>query len=168
MWVVAKIKGKELSIFKKHLTEKLGENIKFYYPKISYYKNSKNNKLLKSEKYILENYIFCYHEKFSYSNNFNQVQFLKGLQYFLNGHFQNQRQIKNFINLCKSFEDENGNLKAAFFKTLVSKKAQFISGPLTNMIFEIIEKQNNKLKILVGNIITTISDKKNYLYRPIY
>jgi len=36
------------------------------------------------------------------------------------------------------------------------------------MIFEIIEKQNNKLKILVGNIITTISDKKNYLYRPIY
>ena len=70
--------------------------------------------------------------------------------------------------MCKSFEDETGNLKASFFKKLISRKAQFISGPLTNIIFEIIEKQNNKLKILVGNIITTISDKKNYLYRPIY
>jgi hypothetical protein len=35
------------------------------------------------------------------------------------------------------------------------------------MIFEIIEKQNNKLKILVGNIVATIPNNKNYLYRPI-
>ena len=35
------------------------------------------------------------------------------------------------------------------------------------MVFEIIEKQKNNLKILIGNIVTTISDKKNYLYRPV-
>ena len=168
MWVVAKIKSKELNIFKKNLSEKLGENTKFYCPKIVYYKNAKNNKRLRFEKFILENYIFCYHEKFQQKVYLNHVQSLKGLQYFLKGYFQNQKQINTFINLCKSFEDETGNLKASFFKTLISKKAQFISGPLTNMIFEIIEKQNNKLKILVGNIITTISDKKNYLYLPIY
>jgi len=168
MWVVAKIKSKEQNIFKKNLIDKLGNNTKFYCPKIAYYKNAKNNKRLKFEKFILENYIFCYHEKFNQSSYFNQVQFLRGLQYFLKGHFQNQTQIKSFINMCKSFEDETGNLKASFFKKLISRKAQFISGPLTNIIFEIIEKQNNKLKILVGNIITTISDKKNYLYRPIY
>ena len=35
------------------------------------------------------------------------------------------------------------------------------------MIFEILEKQKNKLKIIVGNIVTTISDTGNCLYRPI-
>jgi len=35
------------------------------------------------------------------------------------------------------------------------------------MMFEIIERQKNKLKILLGNIVTTVSDKNNYLYRPI-
>ena len=50
---------------------------------------------------------------------------------------------------------------------MIVKKAQFVSGPLSNMMFEILERQKNKLKILVGNIVTTISDKKNYLYRPI-
>ena len=69
--------------------------------------------------------------------------------------------------MCKSFEDETGNLKASFFKKLISRKAQFISGPLTNMIFEIIEKQKNKLKIIIGEIVTTISDKGNYLYRSV-
>ena len=50
---------------------------------------------------------------------------------------------------------------------MISKKAKFISGPFTNMIFEILEKQKNKLKILIGNIETTIPNKTNYLYRPI-
>ena len=54
-----------------------------------------------------------------------------------------------------------------FFKIMITKKAKFLSGPFTSMIFEILERQKNKLKILVGNIVTTISDKKNYLYRPV-
>lgn len=35
------------------------------------------------------------------------------------------------------------------------------------MVFEIIERKKNNLKILIENIVTTISDKKNYLYRPV-
>ena len=56
---------------------------------------------------------------------------------------------------------------STFFKTILTKKAKFISGPFTNMVFEILERQKNKLKILIGDIVTTISDKKNYLYRPV-
>ena len=59
------------------------------------------------------------------------------------------------------------NFTQDFFKTMIVKKAQFVSGPFSNMMFEILEKQKNKLKILIGNVVTTISDKKNYLYRPI-
>ena len=47
----------------------------------------------------------------------------------------------------------------------MNRKAQFITGPFANMIFEIIEKQKNKLKILIGSLVTTVQDNKNYLYR---
>ena len=57
--------------------------------------------------------------------------------------------------------------KHFFFKIMILRKAQFVSGPFVDMVFEIIEKQKNKLKVLVGNITTTISDKGNYLYRHI-
>ena len=38
MWVVAKIKARNLNTFKKDLTEKIGTDIKFYNPKIEYHK----------------------------------------------------------------------------------------------------------------------------------
>ena len=95
------------------------------------------------------------------------IRFIKGLEYFVKGHEQNQHEIISFINYCKSFENEDGYITAAFFKKIITKNAKFVSGPFTNMMFEIIEKQKNKLKILIGNIVTTISDKKDYLYRPI-
>ena len=166
MWIVAKIKSKELEVFKDNLIKKFGKETKFYYPKIECHRYLKN-KLKKSEKLILGNYIFCYHELFCKSRTINGVRFLKGLEYLLNGHHQSQNEIIKFIKHCKAFESAEGYLSPAFFKTLMAKKAQFISGPFTNMIFEILEVQKNKLKILVGNIVTTISDKKNYLYRPI-
>ena len=36
------------------------------------------------------------------------------------------------------------------------------------MFFDIIEKQKKKLKIIVGNIVTVVPDKKNYLYQPVW
>ncbi len=166
MWVVAKVKIKDLNIFKKNLTEKIGNDIKFYHPKIEYHRYF-GDKVKRFEKFILENYIFCYHIKFKKANFVNEVKFIVGLEYFLEGHSQNQSNIIKFIKHCKTFENEKGYLTQSFFKTIITKKAKFISGPFTNMIFEIIEKQKNKLKILVGNIITTIPDKTNYLYYPI-
>jgi len=166
MWVVAKVKTKNLNIFKKNLIEKLGKDTKFYHPKIEYHKYF-GDKVKRFEKYILENYVFCYHEKFKKSSSVNEVKFLKGLEYFLEGYNQGQSSIINFIKYCKTFENEKGYLAQSFFKTIITKRAKFISGPFTNMIFEILEKQKNKLKILVGNIVTTIPNKTNYLYHPI-
>ena len=40
MWIVAKIKLKEIDIFKKDLIEKAGNETKFYYPKIIFKKFS--------------------------------------------------------------------------------------------------------------------------------
>ena len=95
------------------------------------------------------------------------MQFIKGLNFFLNGYNLNQKEIVNFINYCKNFENNEGFIKSLFFKQIISKKAKFISGPFTSMFFDIIEKQKNKLKVIVGNIVTTIPDNKNHLYRPV-
>ena len=167
MWVVAKIKIKNLNTFKKDLSEKIGNDVKFYHPKIEYHKYFRD-KVKKFEKFILENYIFCYHEKFSQSSTIlGELKFIKGLEYFVKGYAQTQNEIVTFINHCRSFENNEGYLTSAFFKTIITKKAKFVSGPFANMVFEIIEKQKNKLKILIGEIVTTVSDKENYLYRPI-
>ncbi len=166
MWVVAKINCQEVSIFKKKLTEKFGKEIEFYNPKIVYYKNFKN-KIKKFEKFILENYIFCYHKKFENSNAVNEIQFIKGLQYFLTGYVQDQDEIIKFIRNCKAYENKEGYITQAFFRSIVSNKAKFISGPFANMMFEIIEKQKNKLKISINNIVMTISNNQNYLYRSV-
>ena len=166
MWIVAKVKIKKLNTFKKDLAEKIGNDIKFYYPRIEYHKYY-GDKVKRFEKYILENYIFCYHDKFKKHSLINELKYLKGLEYFLEGYSQNQNHIVKFIEYCKTFEDRNGYLTHSFFTNMISKKAKFISGPFTNMIFEIIEKQKNKLKILVGNIVTTIPSNTNCLYRPI-
>ena len=166
MWTVAKIKIKNLNTFKKNLAEKMGDDIKFYYPKVEYHKYF-GNKVKRFEKLILENYIFCFHKKFKESNSISKIKFLKGLEYFLEGYNQNQNNIIKFIEYCKTCENEKGYLTQTFFHTMITKKAKFISGPFANMIFEILKKQKNKLKILVGNIVTTIPNKKNYLYRPV-
>ena len=166
MWIVAKVKIKNFGTFKKNLAEKIDNDVKFYHPKIQYDKYFRD-KVKKFEKFILENYIFCYHEKFKKTNSINEFKYIKGLDYFLEGYNQNQNQILKFIEYCKSFENSKGYLTQSFFKTIIVKKAKFISGPFTNMIFEILEKQKNKLKILLGNIVTTIPNNTNYLYRPI-
>ena len=166
MWVVAKIKIKNLNTFKKDVAKKVGSDTKFYQPKFEYHKFF-GSKVKKLEKFILENYIFCYNEKFKKINYINEVRYLKGLEYFLEGYNQNQKQILKFIEYCKFFENEKGYITQSFFQNIVTKKAKFVSGPFTNMIFEILEKQKNKIKILVGNIVTTIPNKANYLYRPI-
>ena len=128
MWVVAKIKKKEISFFKNELKEKIGKDIKFYNPQIELEKFIKN-KMIKYKKPLLEDYIFCYHKNFENKKNINCLSFIKGLKFFLKGHDLNQVEILGFINYCKSFENKEGNIKAMFFKSLLSKKAKFIRVP---------------------------------------
>ena len=166
MWIVAKVKRKEFNIFKQKLVEEFGKDTQFYHPKLQYQRYIKN-KIKKFEKLILENYVFCYHEKFNSPDCINSVRFLKGLEYFLDGYIQNQNEMIKFINFCKSCENEAGYLTQAFFKTTLFKNAQFIAGPFTNMFFQILKKQKNKLTILIGDVVTTISNKGELLYRPV-
>ena len=166
MWTVAKIKKSEIATFKKELVKKIGKDVQFYCPKIEYNKYFRN-KVQRLEKFALENYIFCHHENFNKLFLVNKLRFTRGLEYFLDGYCQNQKEIVKFIKYCKSFETKDGYLVSAFFKEIIKKKAIFICGPFTDMIFEILERQKNKLKILVGNIVTTVSDDGNHLYRPV-
>ncbi len=166
MWVIAKVKYSELNIFKKELKKKFDNNLKFYYPKIQFEKIL-NNKKRKYDKLLLGEYVFCQHENFKNSKLINQLKFVKGLNFFLSNCDLNQTEIINFIKYCKDYEDDNGFIKSSFFKTILIKKAKFVSGPFANMFFDIIEKQKKKLKIIVGNIVTVVPDKKNYLYQPV-
>ena len=43
MWAIAKIKKKELNIFRKKLVDEFGQSIKFYCPKIQHHKYFKKN-----------------------------------------------------------------------------------------------------------------------------
>ena len=52
MWVVAKIKRREIKIFKKSLLKKTGQDIEFYCPKIEYHQYF-NNKVKRLENLAL-------------------------------------------------------------------------------------------------------------------
>ena len=105
MWIVAKYKTKELELFKKNLTLKIGQNIKFYLPKIKYQKIVNNCKIIYG-KTILENYIICFHPRFS------DKQFLKQLNVTF------RRDPTNFrprINKLNSQKDKEQKAKGAYF-----------------------------------------------------
>lgn len=165
MWIVAKYKSKELSFLKKNFTESLGDSINFYIPKIKYQKSIRN-KIKYFEKYILEGYLFCYHPKFSDKNILQSLSYTRGLSYFLKNSDNNQKEINWFLSHCKKFENKDGYITQGFFDNENIKKAKFLEGPFVNMIFDIISKEKDKIKILIGKIETTINNNK-YLYRSI-
>ena len=166
MWLIAKYKSNEINFLKNNLKKDFGDEIKFYLPKIKCEKYFKN-KLKKFERFILGNYIFFYHKNFRDQKIFAKMKYIKGIQYILKNFIQNQKEIENFIDHCKNFEDKNGYLMQGFFKTDSIKKAKFINGPFTNLVFSIISSQKNKIKILIGDFKTTIPKDSSYLYRPV-
>jgi len=166
MWTVIKFDKKNLKNLKNEFTNFLGKDMIFYIPKISVQQINKQKKCF-VEKFVLQDYLFCFHPKLKNSQSISKLKFSRGLKYFLGCNKTNQKEIINFINYCRKHEDKNGNLKQSFFSMYNCKKAKFISGPLTNMFFEIIEVQKKKIKILIGNTVTTISNNSNYLYQPL-
>ena len=71
MWIVAKLKNREYSIFYQSLKKNFQENIEIYTPKISV-KVKRSNKC--TTKSILNNYAFMYHSKFSDKKFVNNLQ----------------------------------------------------------------------------------------------
>ena len=164
MWVVAKYKPKEFKLLKDSFLKILGEMPEFYSPKIKYEKYL-NNKLKVYKKNILENYLICKHYKFKDNKIINILKNSRGLSYFLNGFEFNQNELENFVKLCKDNEDKHGFLGQNFFSTAKKTRGKFISGPFTQMMFDIIENKEKKLKILLNNINITISkNSSNLLY----
>lgn len=162
MWLVAKIKSNSSEIFKNEILKK-EKNIEFYEPK---YKTSfitkKKIKIVK--KNLFNTYIFCKISRYD-KNSINKIKFCKGLKYYLTGFELYQESIINFINYCKSFEDKNKFVTNAFFKNLLNEKGKFSSGPLRNIVFDLIEKKKNKVVITFGKFIATVRDDKA-IYEP--
>ena len=164
MWVVLKYKPKEFEILKDSFFKILGEMPEFYNPKYKYERYI-NNKLKTFEKSILNNYLICKHNKFKDPKIVNILKNSRGLIYFLSGYEFNQKKLEEFIKFCRLNEDANGFLTQSFFKIIKKTKAKFISGPFTQMIFDIIEDREGKLKVLLNNVSMTISkSSKNLLY----
>ena len=55
----------------------------------------------------------------------------------------------------------------SFFNFREITKGKFISGPFTNFVFDVIENQKNRLKVLVGNAEICLKKNSEYLFQPI-
>ncbi len=165
MWAVIKFDKKKFTLLKNDLSNKLGNDLKFYVPKISI-KKFVNNKLKKKEINVLGDYMFCFHKRLSNKEFLKIINYSRGLKYILNGHREFQNEISDFVNKCRYAEDENGYLKQNFFDIDIRKTYKFISGPFTDKIFTIIKIQQSKIDILLGNLKTTVK-KQEFLFNPI-
>ena len=165
MWTVIKYQPKSLKILKDNLKKKLGEDCKIYVPQIEI-KRRIGGKFSNNKVNILGDYLFCFHESFKNENSTFKIKFIKGLKYILSGCFKSQNEISKFINLCKNSENKEGNLTESFYDFSEGIKYKFKSGPFTDQIFQIINIQKNKIKVLIGDIKTTIK-KREFLFQPI-
>ena len=161
MWVVAKYDKKKANFFLEDLKKKLKDKVVIYNPRVKIEKFHKN-KLISKEFNILGDYILCFNPQFENQKILNNLQFTKGLKYFLKGFYKSQKEIKEFIKKCKKSENDNGFLSSDFFDIKINKKYKFNNGPLTNLIFQVLEIQKAKFKILMGDKIATI--KKGFLF----
>ena len=167
MWTILKYKKKELRFLKAELSSKLTSEPKFYIPKIKY-EFFKKNKLFNKESLLLGDYLLCFHKDFANEKLVRSLKNCKGLNYFLEGFINSQKEINEFVKRCIQYEDDQGYIKQSFFNFSFSynRKYKFLSGPFTNMIFNIIDLQHNKIKVLIGNLKTTVSSKE-YLFVPV-
>ena len=166
MWIVFKYKRKEFGLLRQDFRKILGDMPLFFRPRYKYQKLVKN-KVEFLEKYILGDYLICYHEKFKNIDILTILKNSRGVKYFLIDSKTEQREIISFIDYCKKNQDLEGYIKQSFFELQNMKRGMFLNGPFTNMIFNVVEKQSNKLKILIGKVTTTIAKNSNYLFRPV-
>ncbi len=165
MWTVIKFDKKNLNLLKEDLNKKIGKDYKIYIPKIRL-QRFKNNKLVYKDIELLGDYLFCFHQSFKNQKSINSLKFSRGLKYFLDGFYECQEEISIFIRKCKDSESDKGFLSKNFFDLNLNKKYKFSSGPFTNMIFKIIDLQRNKIKVLIGDLKTTIN-RNEFLFSPL-
>lgn len=168
MWIVIKYDKKNFYNLQKDLKEKIGETPIFYLPKIKL-QYIKKNKILNKVKFILNDYLFCYHKKFEDTKFLQVIKYTKGLKNLIPNFKEAQKEIINFIQRCKRTEDKNGFITSKFFNFLSdfkNKKYKFQSGPFTNFIFKVMETQGDSLFISIGKYKTTVKNNK-YLFETV-
>ena len=164
MWAVFKVNIKELNLFKEDIIKKLNSDVTFYAPKVIF-KVFHKNKEKKKEQYLLGDYIFCFNEKFEDEKVFNSIKFTKSLKYIARGIKIYQKEIKDFIKKCKSYENSNGYVSLDFYDLKINRNYKFASGPFINQIFKVLSIQKLKIQILMGG--AKVSLKKNrFLFNP--
>ena len=165
MWVVFKYKKNESELLKNSITSILGDKPEFYHPKVKIKKIIKG-KIKDYKKNLLDKYVLCWHPKFSDTRIMNLMNYAKGIQLVLKGYNENQKNLADFVENCKSHENEDGFLKQSFFNNLMRSKIQFHSGIFSKLIFEVIEDKKRELKILSNKIKFKISkDQQNLLFK---
>lgn len=165
MWTILKFDKKNINLLKKDFILNVGNNLKFYLPKIKVQKRI-SKKIKNYEFNLLGNYIFCYHKKFEDEKFVDSLKYTKGLKYFVKGYKLSQNEINNFIQKCKKFENDDGFLSSNFFDLIINKKYKFISGPFNNLVFNLINFEKSRLDILIGNIKTSFKNK-HISFKPI-
>tara|TARA_B100002052_G_C15754263_1_gene539238 strand:+ start:270 stop:758 length:489 start_codon:yes stop_codon:yes gene_type:complete len=158
MWIVAKIKPNQYSIFKQSLKSLNDEKTEIYFPKMLV-----TRKRQERTQNLLGTYIFCFSKNFS-EKKIRTLQYIKGLNYFLENSLANQHDIKNFISFCKSFEDTKGILKSSFFLKFASNKFKFVNGPLKNLFFKILQVNKSKIFAETKNNKKIVINKANYYH----
>ena len=154
MWIVAKVKNNSFNLFKKEFSKKfIGEKITFYYPKFVCSTFS-NGKKIERQISLLENYIFCKSEKFE-KFNIKNFQFIKGLNFFLDGHSCSQRNIDDFVKICKLHEDKKGfidfQVPEKFEPTLYlmyGEKIYYFTSIILILLIILIRSQISKLNFI--------------------
>ena len=162
MWIIIKFKQNQFHTLKQEFKKKLEIEPNFFFPKLKLQK-IKKNKLISYVSPLLGDYIFCFHPKFSNENILRNVNYLKGVKFLLNGFRNYQKDIPNFIKRCRSSEDENGYIKQTFFNFVAIDKIKFLSGPFTNIIFKIMKRQKDCMKVSDGNVNISFSTER-YLF----
>ena len=165
MWTIIKIDKRKIDFLKKEFKEKLGNDVKFYMPKLRLKKFFKKKFFFK-ESLMLGDYLLCFHKDFSKKSVITSLKYSKGLKYFLYDFFNSQKDIENFISKCQENEDENGFIKQTFFEFKNKVKYEFISGPFSNLIFSILKENALSIDALIGKYKATVSKEEN-LYRPV-
>ena len=165
MWAVLKVDKNYISLLKKDFSKKIGNDIKFYTPKLKINKFYKK-KYLKEEVMLLGDYLLCFHKDFTKKSIINNLRYCRGLKYFLTDFLNSQIEIENFISECKKNEDNQGYLKPSFFDLKKNTKYQFTSGPFASLVFKILDENKLSIKALIGNLNVTVS-KEQYFFRPV-
>ena len=138
MWLILKNKSNEINLA---LSELAKISLRDHY-----IAKTKINKKIKN---VLLNYFFLKIDP--KTNLLNKIKYTKGVHQVLEDSIHHQKVINQFIEFCKTHEDQDGLLKREFFLKFLKTKGQFTSGPFKNIFFEVLDKNDKELKVLLDN-----------------